>query len=59
MPSGEFRITDIPKDKVPQVVGMFKVDNPTKIEEIEQPDGKWTVVATFPGPGKQEKPFSE
>jgi len=48
MPTGVQETTDIPNDKVDQVIAGFKLDNPIKIEKIKQPDGNWTVRATFP-----------
>ena len=58
MPSGIFKITDIPKDKVATVVANYQLDGPLNIEEIEQPGDLWTVKATFEGPGEQEEKFS-
>ncbi len=48
MPSGEEKTTDVPDEKLDQVVAGYKLDNPTKVEKVKQPDGKWTVIATFP-----------
>jgi len=48
MPKGVFKSTDVPEGKLEQVVAGYKLDNPTNIEKIKQPDGKWTVIATFP-----------
>ena len=59
MPSGVFKITDIPKEKVARVEGLYRVQGPEKIEKLEQADGRWTVVATFPGSGETEEEFSE
>jgi hypothetical protein len=50
MPSGVQKTTDIPESEVENVVAGFRLDNPTKIEKIRQPDGRWTVVATFLDP---------
>lgn len=47
MPSGVFKTTNVPQEKLAQVVAGFMLDNPIKIEKIKQPDGKWTVIATF------------
>lgn len=48
MPTGIQETTDVPNDKLDQVVNVYKLDSPIKIEKIKQPDGKWTVRATFP-----------
>ncbi len=48
MPNGEFRSTDVPDEELDQVVAGYKLNNPIKIEKVKQPDGKWTVIATFP-----------
>ena len=58
MPSGVFKVTDIPEDKVATVEADYQLDNPDKIEKNLQPNGLWTVTATFPGEGKSEKGFS-
>lgn len=48
MPTGVFETKDVPENKLAEVVAGYQLDNPTKIEKIKQPDGKWTVRATFP-----------
>ena len=57
MPSGVFKITDIPEDKVEIVVADYQMENPVNIERIAQPNGMWTVIATFPDEGAMEKRF--
>jgi hypothetical protein len=57
MPSGVFKITDIPEAKVPTVVADYELDGPEKIEKIKQANGLWTVKATFPGEGESQKVF--
>ncbi len=57
MPEGVFTITDIPKDKVELVAADYKMENPLKIETWEQPNGLWTVRATFAGEGKQTESY--
>ena len=53
MPSGVFKVTDIPKEKVAVVVANYEADSPTpNIERVDQGNGLWTVVATFPGDGE-------
>ncbi len=49
MPSGVHKSTDVPDEELEQVVAGFKLNNPIKIEKVKQPDGKWTVIATFSG----------
>ena len=57
MPSGVFKIINIPADKVSTVIADYELDSPDKIEKFEQPDGLWTVIATFSGEGEEEKDF--
>ena len=57
MPTGVFKITNIPKDKVAKVVANFELDGPDKIEKKEQSNELWTVIATFPGEGETEEEF--
>ncbi len=58
MPSGVFKVTDIPEAKVAEVEALYKLDNPTTIEKKDQKNGFWTVTATFPGLGNVTKKFS-
>jgi hypothetical protein len=55
MPTGVYKTTDIPPDKVKDVVAGYMLDNPEKIDEVEQTDGNWTVIATWPGAGETTK----
>ncbi len=58
MPTGVYKITDIPEDKVATVVANFEADVPTPaIAKSKQTNGLWTVKATFPGAGETEKKF--
>lgn len=58
MPTGVFTITDIPEDKVATVVADYQLENPPPtITKSRQPNGLWTVTATFPGSGGQTKKF--
>lgn len=59
MPSGVYKITDIPEDKVATVVANFEVDSPENFEKIEQENGLWTVIATFSGTGESEETFTD
>ena len=60
MPSGVFEITDIPEDRLATVVADFLLDSPPpEIRTTKQQGGRWTVVATFPGPGKHKKTFKD
>lgn len=40
------QLTDIPPDEVDQVVEDYRSEG-AAVEKIEQPDGNWTVNATF------------
>jgi hypothetical protein len=59
MPSGTFKITDIPEDKVQMVVALYNAEDPPpeSVEKIDQGGGLWTVVATFTGDGHVEQPY--
>jgi hypothetical protein len=50
MPHGIYTETDIAENKVDAVIATLKLedDPPTKIQKIAQPNGKFTVVATWP-----------
>ena len=41
------RLTSIPDDKVDEVVRSFQLDGATKILREKEPDGTWTVTASF------------
>jgi len=45
---GVWKQTSVPTDKVDEVVAGFQLDSPTKIEKIDNKDGTFDVVATFP-----------
>ena len=59
MPSGVFTIINIPDDKVATVEADFQLERPEKIEKFQQPNGLWTVKATFAGGGESQEVFSE
>lgn len=50
MPHGIYTETDIPPDKVAAVVAALKLEDPppTTIQKIKQPNGNYTVIATWP-----------
>lgn len=59
MPSGVFKITDIPDNRVDTVIADYQLDDPPpKIEKTKQPNGLWTVTATYAGTGGETKGFS-
>jgi len=47
MPCGTWTEKDVPDDKVGGVIAGFNLDSPKSVTKTKQPDGKWTVVATF------------
>jgi hypothetical protein len=47
MPTGVQTITDVPPEKLQSVVNGFKAQGAT-IEVKDQPNGNYTVIATFP-----------
>jgi hypothetical protein len=54
-PTGVQTETDVPPDKVDRVVAGFKAQGADPVTKTKQPDGNYTVVATFPdaaGKGK-------
>jgi hypothetical protein len=48
MPTGVHTQTDVPPNKVNTVSAGFKAQG-AKVTTQQQPDGNYTVVATFPG----------
>jgi hypothetical protein len=54
-------LTDVPADKVDDVVQDFKDAGATNVEKTKQPDGRYTVVATFPDAEKSadKKPTAD
>jgi len=48
MPTGIQKSTDVPPDKVDEVIANYNLDGPVDIKKEEQPDGNWTITATFP-----------
>ena len=47
-PCGVWKTTQVPAGKVDEVVAGYQLDNPTKIDKIDNHDGTSDVVATFP-----------
>jgi len=47
MPTGVFKTTNVPQNKLAQVVAGYNLDNPLRIEKNKQQDGNWTVIAVF------------
>lgn len=47
MPTGVYKVTDIPEEELTQAVAGYMLNNPIRIEKIRQPDGKWTVIVTY------------
>jgi hypothetical protein len=47
-PCGVWKLTAVPANKVDEVVAEFQLDNPTKIDKIDNHNGTVDVVATFP-----------
>ena len=50
MPHGIYTETDIPEKKVKAVIATLNLEDPppTSVEKIKQPNGKYTVIATWP-----------
>lgn len=47
-PCGVWKTTRVPAKDVDAVVAEYQLDNPTKVEKIDNHDGTFDVVATFP-----------
>ena len=64
-PCGTWKITDVPEDKVAEVMADFKLHRPKPtVTKEQQADGKWTVTAVFedcpPGePNETEQSHSD
>ena len=50
MPHGIYTETDIPSDQLDITVAILKneSDPPTNVQTIKQPNGMYTVIATWP-----------
>lgn len=48
MPCGTWTTTDVPDSELGFVIALYKADKATKIDTRREPDGEWTVIATFP-----------
>jgi hypothetical protein len=50
MVCGTFTTSNIPDGKQQGVIDLYKANAPppTKVDSAKQPDGTWTVVATWP-----------
>lgn len=50
MPHGIYTETDVPSNNVDAVVATLNLEDPapTTIQKIKQPNGNYTVVATWP-----------
>lgn len=62
-PCGTWIVTDIPEDRVGQVMAAYRSQDPRSVEKEEQPDGKWKVTAVFPDcppgqPNRRERSHS-
>ena len=63
MPTGEFKVTDIPTQADVEAIkeefldGVLTDDPPPNI--AVEGTGPWTVIATFPGSGSETRSFGE
>lgn len=48
-------VSDVPEHEVDRVVGLFEV-KPIKVEKILQPNGNYTLIATFRDENKSDLP---
>jgi len=55
-PTGTQTVTDVPPNRVDQVVAGFKAQGADPVTKTKQSDGNYTVVAVFPdASGPQKK----
>lgn len=47
-PCGVWKRERVPAAKVPEVIAAFQLDSPNTIDKIDNHDGTFDVVATFP-----------
>jgi hypothetical protein len=43
-------LSDVPEDQVEMEIAILRLDDPTQIEKKQQPDGRWTLRATYEVP---------
>jgi hypothetical protein len=59
-PCGVWKTTQVPADKLDEVVAGYQLDNPTSVQKVANDDGTFDVVATFPpcadGAGNNQPP---
>ena len=50
MPHGIYTETDVPANRVDAAIATLKLEDPppTAIQKIQQPNGNYTVIATWP-----------
>jgi hypothetical protein len=48
MACGIYTVTGVPDANLGEVLAQVNLDNPTSVTHTQQPDGTWTVVATYP-----------
>jgi hypothetical protein len=61
MPCGVYTETDIPAADLDEVLAGIALDSPISVTKTQQPDGTWTVVATYPPcpPGQPQSTTKE
>ena len=48
MPCGPYTVTDVPDASLSGALAILQLDHPITVQTQKQPNGKWTIVATFP-----------
>jgi hypothetical protein len=48
MPCGVYKFTDVPDDKLDELIAEIDLDPPLKIDQQKAANGTWTVTATYP-----------
>lgn len=43
------RLTDVPEERLEQLVASFRRDGAVEVRTLRQPNGSWTVEAAFQG----------
>lgn len=51
---GVWKQTAVPADKVDDVVAGFQLDKPVRVDTVDNGDGTFDVIATFPSAPEQD-----
>lgn len=48
MPCGPYTVTDVPDASLSGALAILQLNHPLNVQTQKQPNGKWTINATFP-----------